>query len=158
KNILVSDEGTVKLTDFGNSILVSECSLDFTDTTNTAGGTTRWMAPELLAEDEGEDEDTNRSQPADVYALGMAEISTDKKLFSSNDMRLSQEVTTARKPYFECKRDASVIKAVNGGKHPRRPDEFSENKRFGDQRWDLLLASWRRDPNSRPKAGEMRDT
>ncbi|KAG9089274.1 hypothetical protein FS749_001459 [Ceratobasidium sp. UAMH 11750] len=71
KNILVSDEGMVKLSDFGNSIFVSECSLEFTDTTNTVGGTTRWMAPELLDEDESEDEDTNRSQPADIYALGM---------------------------------------------------------------------------------------
>ncbi|KAG8741702.1 hypothetical protein FRC10_002575 [Ceratobasidium sp. 414] len=137
KNILVCAEGRVKLSDFGNSIFVSECSLEFTDTTNTAGGTTRWMkAPELL--DEDEDEDTNR-QAADIYALGM-------------------EVMTAKKPYFECKKDAAVIKAVNQGQYPRRPDEFSENERFGDQRWDLLLGCWRRDPDSRPKAVEVMET
>ncbi|KAG8697861.1 hypothetical protein FRC08_006266 [Ceratobasidium sp. 394] len=142
KNILVSDEGMVKLSDFGNSIFVSECSLEFTDTTNTVGGTTRWMAPELLDEDESEDEDTNRSQPADIYALGMTIL----------------EVMTARKPYFECKKDAAVIKAATKGQYPRRPDEFSENKRFGDERWTLLLGCWKRNPNSRPKVTEVRET
>ncbi|QRW07893.1 Tyrosine kinase domain protein [Ceratobasidium sp. AG-Ba] len=68
KNILVSDQQVVKLSDFGNAIL-AECSLAFTDTTQKGGGTTRWMAPELL--DEDETKIPERSKEADVYALGM---------------------------------------------------------------------------------------
>ncbi|CAE6482055.1 unnamed protein product [Rhizoctonia solani] len=46
-NILVSDDGVVKIGDFGNSVL-EECSLRCTATTKVGGGTIRWMARELL--------------------------------------------------------------------------------------------------------------
>ncbi|CAE6476293.1 unnamed protein product [Rhizoctonia solani] len=67
-NILVSADGTLKLTDFDYSI-ISGLSLAFSATTRTGGGTLRWMAPELvLATDE---DPTERSKQTDVYALGM---------------------------------------------------------------------------------------
>ncbi|KAF8598349.1 kinase-like protein, partial [Ceratobasidium sp. AG-I] len=46
-NVLVSHDGTAKLSDFDHSIL-SNCTLLFSSTTNVGGGTLRWMAPELL--------------------------------------------------------------------------------------------------------------
>ncbi|KAF8597062.1 kinase-like protein, partial [Ceratobasidium sp. AG-I] len=41
-NVFVSDEGVVKLGDFGHSILEHH-SLSFSATTNFGGGTARWM-------------------------------------------------------------------------------------------------------------------
>ncbi|KAG9121740.1 hypothetical protein FRC07_002181 [Ceratobasidium sp. 392] len=68
-NILVDANGTVKLTDFGNSVLASH-SLAFSGTSIAGGGTSRWMAPELIVQEDGTAAD--RSMAADIYALGMA--------------------------------------------------------------------------------------
>ncbi|KAF8597277.1 kinase-like protein [Ceratobasidium sp. AG-I] len=62
-NILVSDDGILKLTDFGLAIM-HEQATQFS-TTEMGGGTYRWMAPELMKDD------GVRSKEADVYALGM---------------------------------------------------------------------------------------
>ncbi|KAF8706721.1 Structural maintenance of chromosomes protein, partial [Rhizoctonia solani] len=63
-NALVSEDGIVKLTDFGLTILQEpDVYISFTE---KGGGTERWMAPELLLE-----EAAVRSEKADVYALGM---------------------------------------------------------------------------------------
>ncbi|KAG8725008.1 hypothetical protein FRC09_010212 [Ceratobasidium sp. 395] len=131
-NILVSDEGTAKLSNFGNSIL-SDHSLAFTATTNIGGGTSRWMAPELLVEEDDDGGIADRSMPADVYALGM-------------------EVLTGQSPYSECKTDAWVTKTVIDGTPPRRPPQFSSESRFGDERWVMLLECWRKQPKLRPVA------
>ncbi|KAF8592865.1 kinase-like protein [Ceratobasidium sp. AG-I] len=70
-NVLVSQDGVAKLSDFDHSIL-SSCSLVFSATTNAGGGTLRWMAPELLIRAEDEDSPpASRSMETDVYALGM---------------------------------------------------------------------------------------
>ncbi|CAE6455991.1 unnamed protein product [Rhizoctonia solani] len=46
-NILVSSDGSAKLTDFDHSI-ISNCSLVFSATTQNGGGTLRWMVKLLL--------------------------------------------------------------------------------------------------------------
>ncbi|EUC59180.1 tyrosine kinase catalytic domain protein [Rhizoctonia solani AG-3 Rhs1AP] len=66
-NILVSENGIAKISDFDHSIL-SDSTLVFSETTNRGGGTLRWMAPELLLEGETP---ADRSRECDVYALGM---------------------------------------------------------------------------------------
>ncbi|KAG9123211.1 hypothetical protein FRC07_000090 [Ceratobasidium sp. 392] len=70
-NVFVSDVGIAKIGDFGNAF-VSSGSSDFTATSNVGGGTSRWMARELLLSSGGNDEEvSDRSMPADVFALGM---------------------------------------------------------------------------------------
>ncbi|KAF8593517.1 kinase-like protein [Ceratobasidium sp. AG-I] len=70
-NILVSQDGVAKLSDFDHSIL-SNATLAFSATTNSGGGTLRWMAPELLASTEDENMlPAIRTTQTDVYALGM---------------------------------------------------------------------------------------
>ncbi|KAG9084839.1 hypothetical protein FRC07_013539, partial [Ceratobasidium sp. 392] len=137
-NILVSDEGTAKLSDFGNSIL-SDHSLVFTATTNVGGGTSRWMAPELLLEEDDEGQVADRSMAADVYALGMTIL----------------EVMTGSPPYVERKTDAWVTQAVIEGILPQRPAEFSSETTFGNERWAMLVECWRKLPSSRPKSMEI---
>ncbi|KAG8709574.1 hypothetical protein FRC08_018257 [Ceratobasidium sp. 394] len=139
-NVLVSDEGTAKLSDFGNSIL-SDHSLAFTDTTNVGGGTARWMAPELLREEDDDGDVANRSMPADVYALGMTIL----------------EVLTGQPPYAERKSDPWVTQAVVEGVLPQRPVQLASTSRFGDGRWAMLVECWRMQPNLRPTAKEVRD-
>ncbi|KAG9109089.1 hypothetical protein FRC07_008368, partial [Ceratobasidium sp. 392] len=68
-NILVDvNTGWPKLTDFGNSVLASH-SLAFSGTSIAGGGTSRWMAPELIVQEDGPAAD--RSMAADIYAFGM---------------------------------------------------------------------------------------
>ncbi|KAG9098026.1 hypothetical protein FRC06_006900 [Ceratobasidium sp. 370] len=105
-NILVSAEGVVKLSDFGNSVMANH-SLAFSATSIAGGGTARWMAPELIKREDGTTAD--RSMPADIYAFGMTIL----------------EVVTSRKPYSEYKREQGATLAAIGGKHPRRPSELS---------------------------------
>ncbi|KAG9118304.1 hypothetical protein FRC07_007250, partial [Ceratobasidium sp. 392] len=67
-NILIAAYGIPKLTDFGNAVLANY-SLAFSGTNISGGGTSRWMAPELIMQ---EDETTaDRSMAADIYAFGM---------------------------------------------------------------------------------------
>lgn len=46
-NILVSQDGVAKLSDFDHSIM-SECSLVFSETSKLGGGTTRWMVSTVM--------------------------------------------------------------------------------------------------------------
>ncbi|CAE6396530.1 unnamed protein product [Rhizoctonia solani] len=68
-NILVSEDGEIKLSDFDHSIL-PDCTLAFSETTNFGGGTLRWMAPELVVPDD-EEVPCQRNKKTDVYSLAM---------------------------------------------------------------------------------------
>ncbi|KAG9078151.1 hypothetical protein FRC06_008510, partial [Ceratobasidium sp. 370] len=47
-NVLIADDGTVKITDFGNAVL-RDASLRFTATTGALDCSVRWAAPEILS-------------------------------------------------------------------------------------------------------------
>ncbi|KAG9076069.1 hypothetical protein FS749_012191, partial [Ceratobasidium sp. UAMH 11750] len=137
-NVLVSGNGDVKLSDFGNAIL-SDHSLAFTATTNIGGGTSRWMAPELLRGEDSAGNLADRSAPADVFALGMTIL----------------EVVTGYLPYAERKSEAFVTLAVVKGILPERPVQLSSDTRFGDERWELLKDCWNMEPGLRPTARDI---
>ncbi|KAF8757619.1 dihydroxyacetone kinase [Rhizoctonia solani] len=132
ENILVSDQGVVKISDFGNSIL-EECSLRYTATSRVGGGTSRWMAWELFS-----DPPADISATTDVHSLGMAN-SPGK-----------YEVMTGEYPYAEYKGNISVLGPLSEKRLPKRPEAFASHRRWGDERWALLLDCWNVDPNLRP--------
>ncbi|EUC57325.1 tyrosine kinase domain protein, partial [Rhizoctonia solani AG-3 Rhs1AP] len=91
-NILVSSTGILKITDFDYSIF-PECSLAFSATSRMGGGTLRWMAPELLLDEEP----PQRNLKTDIYALGMTFLET---------------ITNAH-PYSECRHDHQIYRKLS---------------------------------------------
>ncbi|CAE6376777.1 unnamed protein product [Rhizoctonia solani] len=134
-NVLVLDDGTPILGDFGNSLLLGN-GMGFTATTQENNLTTRWangQAPELLSEM------GRRSQAADIYALGMTML----------------EIITGKVPYEEAS-DLAVVNLINQRKYPKRPeDRIPANSRDGNKFWGLLLACWAYEPEERPAAAEV---
>ncbi|KAF8607249.1 hypothetical protein BDV93DRAFT_542232 [Ceratobasidium sp. AG-I] len=93
-NILVSDDGTLQLTDFGLTI-IHDATIQFSKSEDRVGGTLRWMAPEIVfgadtnggsvgpasgslsetlsrvRESENNPEAAKLCKETDIYALGM---------------------------------------------------------------------------------------
>ncbi|KAF8602303.1 kinase-like protein [Ceratobasidium sp. AG-I] len=141
-NILVSEDGVAKISDFDHSIL-ADCTLAFSATTNQGGGTLRWMAPELLL---GTDDDENEnSAPAirtfrtDIYALGMTML----------------EIISGKVPYAEYRQDQGIYRALGKKKPPTRPEEFPNTDEKAAKVWKLLLRCWDHEPTGRPDAAEV---
>ncbi|KAG8779535.1 hypothetical protein FRC12_024147 [Ceratobasidium sp. 428] len=132
RNVLVDKDGVARLSDFDHSIL-SNCTLLFTETSNSGGGTLRWMAPELLLS-EDDAALSSRSKQTDIYALGMTML----------------EIATGRVPYAEYKVDSSIIRALDKKEFPTRPKET-----ISDAMWALFTACWDHDPEARPSASRV---
>lgn len=128
ENILVADDYTPKLTDFGNATL-QEYSLRFATTSSKNDMSYRWAAPELF-------EGGKNSQAADVYALGMTIL----------------EVITGQVPFAGMKQ-AHIMRFVTSGKICERPEEFIPSQSpQGDLLWSILLKCWEFEPSERPSA------
>lgn len=70
-NILISAQHTACLADFGlSTVLYNTDSLSRTTTGGTKG-TIRWMSPELLGLNEGNDTEGRPARESDIYALSM---------------------------------------------------------------------------------------
>ncbi|KAF8597273.1 kinase-like protein, partial [Ceratobasidium sp. AG-I] len=130
-NILVADNGTLKLTDFGLTMM-HEQIVRFS-TTDAGGGTYRWMAPELM---QGE---SARSKETDMYALGMV---------SSN----IHQIFTEKLPFPDIRSDAVIINnVVTHGLKPKCPTDLMQSRR--DQMlWNALDSCWIREPMARATA------
>ncbi|KAF8600537.1 kinase-like protein [Ceratobasidium sp. AG-I] len=131
-NVLISQDGCVKLTDFGLSIMHDE-TLQFS-TTDAYGGTLRWMAPELM------DSKKPRSGTTDVWALGMTML----------------EIVTGEMPFSNI-RFASVLKreVIEKCGIPIRPDEVLDASEHGPILWRKLLQCWVYKPEGRITAEEI---
>ncbi|CAE7167722.1 unnamed protein product [Rhizoctonia solani] len=130
-NVLVSSDGTAKLSHLDSSAMSEVKGLMFLANSNSWSGTFRWMAPEILSE-----EVQRKTPQTDVYALGMTML----------------EIFTGQPPYPDYRSDISVIKAIERGTTPARPTKL-ENNQKDDNMWQLLVRCWSRTPNDRPSAG-----
>ncbi|KAG8725018.1 hypothetical protein FRC09_010222 [Ceratobasidium sp. 395] len=134
-NVLVSQDGTAKLIDFGNSRLKNS-TLRFSGLHTASTFSTRWTAPELL---NGYDA---YNPQADVYALGMTIL----------------EIISGKPPFSDLRSDPAVItRVVVQKQHPERPSEsIPPSSKQGDVLWELLVQCWAFDSLTRPRASEVR--
>lgn len=119
----------------------------------TAGGTSRWMSPELLDPERfGADSDRPTKQ-SDCYALGMVvyEVSADAIVVIFGVLRLTMtwEVLSGKSPYWGIMNQAVVIYAIMEGYRPRKPDAAG-SLGFTDELWKTIQQCWLVDPNARP--------
>ncbi|KZV86120.1 WD40 repeat-like protein [Exidia glandulosa HHB12029] len=120
-NVLVSDDGVARLCDFGLSRLLEQSQ----STTHTgAKGTLRFMAPELVLED-----DARHTYSSDIWTCGC----------------LCIEVWSDKKPYHTKTRDQQVILALSRAEPPARPSNMS------DVIWTGVEACCSFDPKRRPQ-------
>ncbi|CAE6485448.1 unnamed protein product [Rhizoctonia solani] len=138
-NVLVSLEGVARISDFDFSVMSSASGLMFSASSNSRAGSIRWVAPEMLKEDE---EAPQRTKQSDVYALGMTML----------------EIFTGKVPYSQFQNDFSIMMTVKRGTLPARPIEQLKNDAQGNFVWELLLRCWSRNLMERPSAGEVVST
>ncbi|KAF8602655.1 kinase-like protein [Ceratobasidium sp. AG-I] len=129
-NILLSNDGIAKITDFGNTVL-EKYDLNFTETSGGGDCSPRWAAPEVI---EGA---VQCSEPADVYALGMTIL----------------EIVSGQLPYAAFEHECHVIYAVMmRNAFPERPECIRSASEQGDVLWSTLESCWSLDPEVRPTA------
>ncbi|CUA76629.1 putative WD repeat-containing protein alr2800 [Nostoc sp, PCC 7120] [Rhizoctonia solani] len=136
-NVLVSQDGVARLSDFDFAIMSEAGSLWFSESSNTRMGSIRWAAPEMLAE-----ELPKRTTQSDVYALGMTIL----------------EIFTGNVPYPNCRMDFNVMLTVAQGTLPTRPMDSLGDNHQGNLIWHLLLRCWSRSINDRPSAKQVVET
>ncbi|KAF8603911.1 kinase-like protein [Ceratobasidium sp. AG-I] len=130
-NVLMQEDGTPMLADFGLSRVVMEISTGWT--TSSSMGSYRWMAPQLLggAEDETMVPVTVES---DVWAFGC----------------LCIEILTRCVPWGNIKNDINVIRAVSSGQRPPLPSDL-RSATLGH----ILQHCWAYEPADRPITSQL---
>ncbi|KAG8739657.1 hypothetical protein FRC12_016247, partial [Ceratobasidium sp. 428] len=130
ENLLMGQGGTLKLTDFGLSIMHDK-AFQFSQT-DPGGGTCRWMAPELYQEG------AERSREADVYAMGMTML----------------EIITGDVPFRDIRLGHQVIWAVvQDRRTPGVPELQTEPLTPEAKIMHIVLQwCWKYEPNERPTA------
>ncbi|CAE6538590.1 unnamed protein product [Rhizoctonia solani] len=133
-NVLVSDAGTVQVTDFGVSIADHQ-EIEFSST-SSGRGTQRWQAmgqaPEIL---QGH---TNSTMEADVYAMGM--------------VRCMFEVYTGEQPYGSVNWPQLHIPVITSQLRPSRPVSLPIDE-IGNGIWGLMNHCWAGNPKERQTSG-----
>ncbi|CAA7027564.1 unnamed protein product [Microthlaspi erraticum] len=124
-NILVDNEGCIKLADFGASKQVAE--LATISGAKSMKGTPYWMAPEVILQ-------TGHSFSADIWSVGCTVI----------------EMVTGKAPWSEQYKEIAAIFHIGTTKsHPPIPENLSSDAE------DFLLKCLQKEPNMRPTASEL---
>jgi serine/threonine-protein kinase len=146
-NILITDAGAVKVTDFGIARAVSEASMTVTGTTL---GSVHYFSPEQARGDEV-------TGASDVYALGIVlfEMLTGRRPFQGDSAaavalkRLNEDAPRPSEIGFAVPAglEAILMRALERDPRARFPDAGA----FGE-----ALRAWRRDPAAAPAVAAAR--
>ncbi|KAG1870956.1 kinase-like domain-containing protein [Suillus tomentosus] len=129
-NVLIRGDGTACVADFGLSLMYSEVvSASQASWTSTLKGNMRWMAPELLVEQE----DGSQARPteqSDMYSFG----------------GIMLQVLTNKIPYHHLTNDAAIILCIAKSQMPSRY-RYPE---LPEQYWSFIEQCWSTHPWDRP--------
>ncbi|KAF5351192.1 hypothetical protein D9756_008184 [Leucocoprinus leucothites] len=137
-NVLVTSSGRACITDFGlSSVLVDKSITEAAMTTTVYGGTYRWIAPELL-----EDNDPQPTRESDIWAFGC----------------VCYQILTRLVPFHEISLDIAVIRKIQNGRIPTQHpsgDARSTIDVIDDETWSLMKRCWSFDPGDRPTCRQI---
>ncbi|KIJ69631.1 hypothetical protein HYDPIDRAFT_36655 [Hydnomerulius pinastri MD-312] len=133
-NLLVSEEGTVSLSDFGLTQVLTDVVGKEAMVTLTNTSSIRWHAPELNSGDE-----TEPTMYSDVFSFGMTIL----------------ELLTMKTPYSHRKRDISVVQDLANKMLPPRPTEQEAVEWMTDGLWGVMQRCWEFEPEDRMLAAEL---
>ncbi|KAF9649111.1 kinase-like protein [Thelephora ganbajun] len=147
-NILINKDRRACIADFGLTTITgvvthaaarsSQASLISNESlmSFTAGGTYRWMSPELLDPERfgiPQSEDNRPTRQSDCYALGM----------------VIYEVLCGHHPYVEIQSDFLVVNTIMEGVRPEKP-VGATRLGFTEGLWRILESCWLEDRSERP--------
>ena len=153
-NILIDSEESVRLADFGMSVIADGTPCNYGSI--HGGGAVRWRAPELMDPEVSEGDDTLRpTSRSDVYAFACVCIEVCVYAYLVGNPRLiALQLYTLQKPFPECLRDPQVICKVMKDIRPPKP-VLPEGREISDDIWSLISSSWTRRPDTRPSAATI---
>ncbi|PPR05804.1 hypothetical protein CVT26_010154 [Gymnopilus dilepis] len=136
-NVLITDEGRAAICDFGLSKVLEDlgCPSGFS-LSNPGIGPLRWLAPELMEDDE---------QPAipasDVWSFGCTAF----------------ELLTGLMPYPHCLHDPKVVLEVQNRVKPSGPDMHEQFVKLDIRVRSLLESCWSFTPAERPVMKDIQE-
>ncbi|TCD70706.1 hypothetical protein EIP91_002082 [Steccherinum ochraceum] len=132
-NILVDENHTIRLTDFGMS--VTSDGTPYRHGSLHGGGALRWAAPELM--------------DADEFGLGARRPTFQSDVYSF--ACVCYELYARQPPFAELNPDYLVMRAVMKQQRPLRP-KLPDGNAIPDGVWTLTSQSWAHTPSERPTA------
>ncbi|KAK7692297.1 hypothetical protein QCA50_003922 [Cerrena zonata] len=133
-NVLISDDDTALLCDFGLSVFASDHSNNYS---SQRGGHDRCMAPELMDPGKFGLVSTRPTFASDVYSLGC----------------LCYEIYTQTMP-FELYNLVPCQRKILNGDRPDRPPR-SDYPPISDEVWKITEKAWGQQPSERPTANQV---
>ena len=131
-NILIDEASRACLADFGLLTIMSDPANLIPSSSQTQGGTVRWMSPELVAPEKYGFKKGHLTRSSDCYALGM----------------VIYETISGNVPFHEHS-DISASVKVMLGEHPTRGEVFPEHL------WKVMESCWASTPEDRPSIGDV---
>lgn len=127
--------GEPVICDFGLTKIRHEYTRTFTRT--LIGGSTRFIAPELIESETGEFRTTAAS---DCYAFAMTIL----------------ELGTSNRPFSNLLNDFAVIRALERRVRPSKPEKMANlSAEHLNRLWTLVEAMWSHDPRERPRLSDV---
>jgi len=122
-NILIDDDGTACLGDFGiTGVITDPTVVEPGSTTTSRPGVVRYMAPELLNPPQFSLPNSNPSKESDVYSLAMT----------------AYETLTEVLPFGNARDGIIIFHVVTGDRPPRPPN----TRWLKDQIWNMIMTCW----------------